>query len=433
MKKWIKYISAFAMLLFGLSMTQLVSAETMFPNGQILQGGREQEDYGLSISYRFQYDGQSVYLGYVDVYDVDEDADINTDIELSIQECDNIYAEPIEFVSLGKNMQGFVYAGNEALKFGQWYEVSIRSATWEGGDIKYRIEKYRGYAENVKIQEPIELEIGDTKKINYQSISPYGSLPEINWNSPESRVVSIDDFGNVTAKSKGNYVLRGTLRNGKEVSCKLNISTPAPYINYYAYTLCRGETAKLEICYENRKIKWSSSNKKIATVTASGKVKAKKIGKCTITAKVGKKKYTCKIKVTYRNPNFGAILTGYNTRNNYFTVKYKNWGDKPVYIKPNNAKVEDVDYKRFDRKLRLSGGKTIKIKPKKSVTLRFYVRGSVSWYNYRDYTLIYKFSYDGKQYEGHVWDEDSSYKRGKKWYGTYWSDYEDKYLSWIAY
>lgn len=430
MKKCIKYICALTMLLLGLSMTHLVSAGTMFPNGQIIQSGYE-NDTEVNICYRFQYDGQSVYLGYVDVNNVEDDGFVNNDIELTICESVDEYNKPvIESISLQKNMHGFVYAGNEILKYGHWYEVSIKNAGWDWVDINYSIEKYKGYAEYVKFKEPIALEIGESTKINYQSILPYGSLPEINWKTPNSRIATIDSWGNIEAKSKGTCVLEGTLKNGKSVSCKINVSTPPPYINYYAYTLCRGETAKLKVCYENRKIKWSSSNKKIATVTASGKVKAKKIGKCTITAKVGKKKYTCKIKVSYRNPNFGAILTGYNTRNNYFTVKYKNWGDKPVYIKPNNAKVEDVDYKRFDRRVRLPGGKTIKINPKKTKTVRFYVQGSVSWYNYRDYTLIYKFSYDGKQYEGHVWDEDSSYKRGKKWYCTYWSSYEDKYLSW---
>lgn len=46
-----------------------------------------------------------------------------------------------------------------------------------------------------------------------------------------------------------------------------------------------------------KKVKWSSSKKKVATVSAKGKVKAKKKGKTTIIAKVGKKKYKCKITV----------------------------------------------------------------------------------------------------------------------------------------
>lgn len=46
-----------------------------------------------------------------------------------------------------------------------------------------------------------------------------------------------------------------------------------------------------------KKVKWRSSNKKVATVSKKGKVKAHKKGKTTITAKYKGKKYKCKITV----------------------------------------------------------------------------------------------------------------------------------------
>ena len=61
-----------------------------------------------------------------------------------------------------------------------------------------------------------------------------------------------------------------------------------------------GKTKKLKV--KNKpagvKVTWKSSKKKVATVSKKGKVKAKKAGKTTITAKVGKKKYKCRISVT---------------------------------------------------------------------------------------------------------------------------------------
>ena len=62
-------------------------------------------------------------------------------------------------------------------------------------------------------------------------------------------------------------------------------------------TLNVKETFKLKVKNTKKKIKWSSSNKKVATVNSKGKVTAKKKGKATITAKVGGKKYKCKVKV----------------------------------------------------------------------------------------------------------------------------------------
>lgn len=46
-----------------------------------------------------------------------------------------------------------------------------------------------------------------------------------------------------------------------------------------------------------KKIKWKTSNKKIATISKKGIVKGKKPGKVTITAKIKKKTYKCRIKV----------------------------------------------------------------------------------------------------------------------------------------
>ena len=58
-----------------------------------------------------------------------------------------------------------------------------------------------------------------------------------------------------------------------------------------------GKTYTLKLSKTKKKVKWSSSNKKIATVNSKGKVTAKKKGTCTITAKIGKSKYKCKITV----------------------------------------------------------------------------------------------------------------------------------------
>ena len=58
-----------------------------------------------------------------------------------------------------------------------------------------------------------------------------------------------------------------------------------------------GKKAKLKVKGTKKKVKWSSSKKKIATVTKKGVVKAKKKGTAKIVAKIGKKKYTCKVVV----------------------------------------------------------------------------------------------------------------------------------------
>ncbi|WP_302669389.1 Ig-like domain-containing protein [Eubacterium sp. AF15-50] len=68
-------------------------------------------------------------------------------------------------------------------------------------------------------------------------------------------------------------------------------------LNKKSATIYVGKTVTLKVKNNKKKVKWISSNKKIATVSKRGKVKGKKAGKVTITAKVGGKKYKCRVTV----------------------------------------------------------------------------------------------------------------------------------------
>ena len=62
-------------------------------------------------------------------------------------------------------------------------------------------------------------------------------------------------------------------------------------------TLCTRNTYQLKLKGAGKKVKWSSSNKKVASVSSKGKVTAKKKGTCTITGKSNGKSYRAKVKV----------------------------------------------------------------------------------------------------------------------------------------
>ncbi len=68
-------------------------------------------------------------------------------------------------------------------------------------------------------------------------------------------------------------------------------------------TITKGKSVTLKLKGTKKKPKWSSSNKKVATVSKKGKVTGKKAGNAKITAKVGKKKYVCKVKVVKAKAN----------------------------------------------------------------------------------------------------------------------------------
>ena len=68
-------------------------------------------------------------------------------------------------------------------------------------------------------------------------------------------------------------------------------------LNKTVATITVGKKLTLKVKRTKKKVKWSSSKKAIASVTKKGVVTGKKVGKATITAKVGKKKYKCKVTV----------------------------------------------------------------------------------------------------------------------------------------
>lgn len=85
----------------------------------------------------------------------------------------------------------------------------------------------------------------------------------------------------------------------------------AAKLNKTSLTLVKGKTYTLKLKGTKKEATWKTKNKKIAKISgkkkSSVKVKAVKAGKTTITAKVGKKTYKCK--VTVINPDKGISDT----------------------------------------------------------------------------------------------------------------------------
>lgn len=88
-----------------------------------------------------------------------------------------------------------------------------------------------------------------------------------------------------------------------------------PKFNKKSVMLYVAQSKKLKVNHTKAKVKWSSSNKKIAKVSKKGTVKAVKPGKCTIYAKVKGKKLKCKVEVVSKQQYYG--------RNLYMLVRQK--------------------------------------------------------------------------------------------------------------
>ena len=99
------------------------------------------------------------------------------------------------------------------------------------------------------------------------------------------------------------------------IVCMVVPVSAAGKINKKKATLKVGQTLQLKVTGTKGKVKWKSSKKSVATVSSKGRVKAKKKGSATITAKVGKKKYTCKVTVKKPSTSSNGGFSG-NTNAN---------------------------------------------------------------------------------------------------------------------
>ncbi len=151
-----------------------------------------------------------------------------------------------------------------------------------------------------------------TAKISPSNVSNKG----VTWKSSNKKVATVNSKGVVTMKKKSggkSVTITATAKDGSKVKATYKIKSMKGKVTKVTISgkksVKAGKTLKLTGKVKatksaNKKLKWTSSNKKYATVTSSGKVKALKAGKgkrVKITAMAadgsGKKK-TVVIKIT---------------------------------------------------------------------------------------------------------------------------------------
>jgi len=134
---------------------------------------------------------------------------------------------------------------------------------------------------------------------------PSGSETTFTYKTSNKKVATVDAKGKIKAKKTGKANITVTSANGKSVTIKVTVKKAPNKITVTtkSKTLKKGKTFKIKYKLPkntaSNKITFKSSNKKVATVDAKGKVKALKKGKATITVQTFNKK-KAKIKITVK-------------------------------------------------------------------------------------------------------------------------------------
>ena len=117
---------------------------------------------------------------------------------------------------------------------------------------------------------------------------------KVTWASSNKAVATVSG-GTVKAIKKGTANIVATY-NKKSYTCKVEVISVS--LNKKSATLWVGETLSLKLNGATAsKVKWSTSDKAVATVTATGMIKAIKKGNATVYAKYGTKTFSAAITV----------------------------------------------------------------------------------------------------------------------------------------
>ena len=152
----------------------------------------------------------------------------------------------------------------------------------------------------------------DASKTLKATVSPANAsyAKDIKWSSNKPNVATVTSKGTVTPKKNGACWIYAKAKDGSDVVSKCLVIVGSQVknikISKTSVTLKPKQTMTLKVTYNPtdavyKKVQWTTSNKKIATVNSKGKVTAKKKGSCYITAKAldGSNK-TVKCKVTVK-------------------------------------------------------------------------------------------------------------------------------------
>ena len=208
------------------------------------------------------------------------------------------------------------------------------------------------------------MNVGQTTTLKVKKVSPSNASKSVKYSTSKKSVATVDSKGKIKAKAAGTATITVTSKSNSKVkaTCKVTVKQPVKEIRISKNVLAvqKGKTVNIKATVKpknasNKKLKYKTSNKKIATVNSKGKVKGIKNGTVTITvtaADGSKKKATCKVGVYTAKIKKATVSPSKKTLNVGKTVTLKTKIKSPSKGAVNlftwtssNKKVASVDAK----------------------------------------------------------------------------------------
>lgn len=215
-------------------------------------------------------------------------------------------------------------------------------------------------------QTSLTLTEGETATLKATVLPENATNKKVTWTSSNAKVATVDANGKITAVSAGTAKITVTTEDGKKTATSTvtvkskSVSVTGVTLDNTSLSINIGETKTLKATViptgaTNKKVTWTSSNAKIASVDANGKVTAVAAGTATITVTTEDGKFTATCKVNVQDPTvyvYSITLSSTSlemevgdTKSLKATIYPSFATDKSLTWFSNNTKVAIVDAK----------------------------------------------------------------------------------------
>ena len=127
------------------------------------------------------------------------------------------------------------------------------------------------------------------------TVTPSQANQKVAWSSSNGNIAKVDSKGRVTPVSNGTCKIIATTTDGTNITASCDVTVDVKFVtgisfDFNSYTITNANQTPVfnpkitPSDAEDKNVRWSSSNTKVATVSSSGVIKAAGNGTCKITA-----------------------------------------------------------------------------------------------------------------------------------------------------
>ena len=208
----------------------------------------------------------------------------------------------------------------------KWYKIKINNNYYytaasylkKGSTVAVKKVSLNKTTANVKVGSAVTLKA---------TVTPSNATDTtVTWSSSDKTIATVTSAGAVKGVKAGTATITATSANGKKASCKItvkkaaNVAVTGVTLSKTTASMTMGETLTLKATVTpdnatDSAVTWSSSDKTIATVSTSGKVKGVAAGTATITVTTANEK-TAQCELTVKEADETETLVKYTVLDN---------------------------------------------------------------------------------------------------------------------